>query len=1675
MTDEPRPTGPDPRLPDDRSISAPTPPVPDPPPPRQRRRVWLWVLLGVLAVLALVIAFLPALFGGLLVRQFGGPAGVTAGRVSGPLWAPRLEGVTVKVPGVQATAGTLGVNVTRLDLPGKTVTLAVQASDAAVNLYLKELFAGGSAGTASGSGWKVRLGQVDVQNTRMNVNGSGVNLPDGQFTVMSGADGTLAVRGTTVHGPVNAAVRVSQGKGGNIFTIHFDADARLVNQYWPGITAGQLSGEYVVGDGPLRGDVKITDAAVRVPQAKFVTVTGITGGATHRGNDVRFKLAGTGWNGPIIATGGVDLHAKNWTVTADATPTVGGLARALGTTGSGNLKLHVTAGGWTTVSVTADASGAGTLAGVGFTDATAGYTFLSDPAHKKGLKNDLSFSTDTTLAGAPQRVEGTWAFNRSGSVTVVGAFGQKPLDVQATIDAQNLVSFSGRGLGGPLSGTFDLKGLALDAVATPTYGAARANVALTGVPSDLRAVITDGQAGPFALAGTAVLDRAGLRADLGTATLNLDRSFRGTWTARTLQGAGLTLDGAGRIDLTGGDVTGTLAAQVPGLTDTLRGPVNLNYVRQQGTFAPGRQVLTWSGDAFQASVNGLRAVGGVIVDGNATVTTSLKAFGTLNARGNGYRLTATGRGTSASLSGTAGGITILADTALTAPYRATARVKGADIQGTLSIDRGIIFTLTTQGDAARGVIDGQNVTATGRVNLAALQPLVGVVGLAGTLDLNLVGTGGTARVNAKVAGVDVEGTLTRAAGTVGARVTASGSGAQAQLAGRIFPDMQIGGTVTAQGQTLNATVSGPYGTLTATATGRTGELAVGGVTIPAQAVNLRGTLTPRLAVTGTWGDLSATYDAGTGLARVTGQQTLTAFGQEGRVQGRATWGPPTAGSGAWRGAVVARGVLDQYTVSASGPWNALNLLVTDAEGLQARGTASLPDGVYSVNVRGPIATQTGLDGLYVDGHIEGRGTEPRGLVTVTDSKGGRATVDLRGFSDFDLEAKGLTLAGQTLTGTLTARNNQLSGTLNTGPLLVTAENGRIRATGTFAGHDVMASGRLTLPATVTDLTVRVRGPYLDADARGGVADLRGTVTVKAVAYGTAPARVSVPVQTFPLTASVTGARASVGGLTYRTGVWTGALAARYALAGTPGTLRVEGTGTGLAVVPAGPIRGRVTVLPALSGALTTSLAPFVSLLPAPLRPEVTPGQVRVQVAPTSVTLGLLGTRYQGEPLGLDARVSWQGGVQAAGTLTHPGTRIPVRYDGRSLTISGAVLDARTLWPLLPGAQGSATLDVQVPALDFALATGRARVNVSAQGQRAAGLVRLSRGQLTADVTSTLGGVPIRVSGPLYPRADAILTYQTLTGTLRGSADSALSVQVAGTYQNQPVTVLATATGVTGSAPSLRVTGSAAGADLALLVNRLSGSGLSGWATSGTVNLGDLKPLTGTAGNLQATIAGTLADLRVNARGEAAGVRFTAPLTYSGAVLRVREAEASLNLGHVKASGTLLPTLGVTAKATLTSGLPGTYTAQFGGTFARPDVSVQGTLSGGVAGLQATGSRLSAHLLGQDYRAVVTGSTLAGTVRGQLGANALGGVLDAQVKLNTAYVAGTTRVTLRGAPGWNARTGWSGTLRATGTVPGGPLDAVLDGTGDLKVAAMIGLPPQQARVTATLPATLPFRP
>ncbi|MEF2280120.1 translocation/assembly module TamB domain-containing protein [Deinococcus sp. YIM 134068] len=1631
-----------------------------PAPRRRRARHWPWVLLTLAVLLGLTAWQAPRLIGSwVLGRLNTGDTRISADAVGGPLWAPNLSGAEVRLPGVSAEAGRAGVSVAGVDLRNKTVRLNVAVSDATVNLRLQELLAGTGGGqTGGGGGWKVVLSGLDVQRSRVNVDGSGVNIPDGSFRVQRGENGALAVRGRTDEGELNADVTVREGTAGNVFAVNLDADARVINHYWPGVTGGRIAGRYVLGDGPVRGDLRITGGSVRVPGAKFVTLQNIGGTATHRGDNISLVLNGRGWDGPVTARGGVDLRAKNWTVTADGTPTVAGLARALGTTGRGDLRLRVTAGGWSTVRVKAYGKGAGTLAGVPFQDLNAEYTFLSqDGASGAGQTNDVAFSARTALAGA-QTLTGRWAFGREGRARWAGDFAGRPLDVNGTINAANVLALTGRGLGGPLAGTFALGTQAIEATLNPDYGAARARVALSGTPSDLRATVTNGTAGPFPLAGTARLNRDGLRADLGSVVLDLDRNFRGAWTARNLTGAGVTLGGSGTLDLTGGDVTGTLAATVPGIEGELRGPLSVNYVRRQGTFAPGNQRLTWRGDAFTLAARDLPVTGGVRVNGTATVTTARQVTGTLTARGNGFNLTATGRGSAASLRGTAGGVTVLADTQLSEGFLTTARVEGADIQGTLSVADGIRFTLTTAGETARGVIDGQDWDATGRVNLAALRPLVGVDDLGGTLDLALVGRGGTARVDATAAGAAVRGTLTRAGGAVTADLRASlaETGVTANLAGRVYPDVRASGTASWQGQTLNAALSGEYGNLRARLTGRTGDLSFSGVTIPGQAVDVTGTLTPALTASGTWGDLRASYDARTGLVSVAGRQALTAFGQVGQVRGSATWAP------GFRGSVNASGVLDQYTVALRGPWSRLGVVLTDGEGLRATGTAALPAGQYDLNVRGPVA------GLYVDGRITGTGTEPRGTVNVFDGAGGSARVTLRGFSDLDVEAGGLTLAGQRLNGTLSARNGVLTGDLTAGPLRLTARNGRVNAVGEIVGHTVTAQGRLTLPATLEDLRVRVRGPYVTADATGGVANLRGSLRLNAQSFGSGGARVTVPAQVFPLTASLTGARANVGGLTYSGGTWGGGVNVRYALGGRAGTVRLVGSGTTLAAVPSGPVAGRVTLLPALGGTLTAGLSPALAFLPAQLRPEIVPGQLVANLSPNGATLTTRGTRYLGEALNLNARVGWRNGLTASGTLTHPGTRLPVRYDGRNLSVDGALLDARALRPFIE-ATGTVTADLRVPDLDFDRANGRARVNVAAAGQRAVGTVTLARGQLGADLTSDLAGLSVRVRGPLYPQANAVLNVDGVRGTLSGNAAETLTLRAAGTYEGRALELTATGRTLTGPTAAATVSAVVSGARVNVDLNRAATT----WRVGGTFTAPDLRALAGTAGSVSGTVTGTLADLRLDAAGEVADVAFRAPATYTGGVLRLRGATATLpgTLGTVRASGPVFPTLGLSARATLNDYLPGSYTVQALGALAKPDVRAQGTLTNPASGLQVGGSALTARLLGRDWKLTFTGEPLTGTLRGQLGANALAGLQDGRLNVHTSFLSGETRVRLDGVTGWNARRGWLGDLRATGPVPGGALDARLTGGGTLALAGAVG----PARVTGTFPASLPFRP
>ena len=415
-------------------------------PSARRAPRWPWWVLGGGLLLG-AVAYAPLLIGGQVLSRYGEDLGLSAGGVSGPLWSPKLSRVAFKQPGVRVTAGQAGVNVAGVDWRSRTVRVNVVVADAEVALRLRDLVGGGGAGSASGNGWKVVVGGIDVRRSRLTVDGDGINVPDARLSLSPGPGGAVAFAGRTPDGQLSGQLRVTERGGANVYAVTFDADARILRHYWGGVEAGRLQGRYVFGPGPVEGDVKLTGGLLRVPDAEFVTVREVSGRALHRGDDVTLKLSGRAWDGPVTARGGADLRAEHWTVTLDADPTLAGLARSLRTTGQGDLKLRVTAGGWSTVRVkgyvkAGDGAGGATFAGVPLRRARAEYTFLNRDGDAAPQTNDLAFSALTQLAGN-QELGGRWAFGRAGTATWKGDFAGKPLDLAARLNAANVATLSG--------------------------------------------------------------------------------------------------------------------------------------------------------------------------------------------------------------------------------------------------------------------------------------------------------------------------------------------------------------------------------------------------------------------------------------------------------------------------------------------------------------------------------------------------------------------------------------------------------------------------------------------------------------------------------------------------------------------------------------------------------------------------------------------------------------------------------------------------------------------------------------------------------------------------------------------------------------------------------------------------------------------------------------------------------------------------------------------------------------------------------------------------------------------------------------------------------------------------------------------------------------------------------
>ena len=1054
----------------------------------------------------------------------------------------------------------------------------------------------------------------------------------------------------------------------------------------------------------------------------------------------------------------------------------------------------------------------------------AGVTVNGQASYRTDTRQ-ASVRATTDLLGETQTLAGQWTAGSTGAFSVSGQLLKAPLTLTGQIATDNTLTVRGQGLSGPIEASFDPARQQLSAQLEPVVSGVSGQLSVSGRPNDLALsarnvkvgpLVLNGQGqlrqgriqaalteegggmlgvqgplsdlaltvqnikvGPLTLSGQGQLDNAGLRASLseaggGTASLNTTRQFVGRWTVDSFSLAGVSASGRGQVNLVKG-LSGQLSARVPGVTSPLSGPITLDWQNRSGTWLAGDQRLNWRGDTFRLDASTLK-VAGYQIDGQASYRTSdRRVTGRLSASGNGVQLVASGEGQRARLSGSLRGVQVEALSDLTAPFNTRASLLGGGLSGTLSFRNGLNFRLQSGQQVVQGRIDGQNWTVSGGVDLAALRPLLGQnpPALSGTAQFDLAGLGGTARVQASALGGQVGGTLTRRGGTVTAQLSAQLSDLTAALSGQVYPQVQVSGPLTWRGaggpQTVQARVGGPYGNLRLQAAGQTASINTGGVKLPAQALRLEGNLTPALALNARWGDLGLTYRSGEVAA--SGRQQLSVAGQSGQVEVSATWQPNDSGR------LNAAGQLGGYAFRASGPWTALSVELSGS-GLRATGQANARTLQYGLKVSGA------LSGVNVSGALRGQGAEISGTLKASDGQGGQADIKVNSLTNFTVDARSFKVAGQTLQGQFSAVGGELSGTAQLGPLSVEAVKGRFTASGTLYQHTLNASGRLTLPSTLSEVQLRVDGPSLSAQASGSGAALRGSVQLKAQRYDLGDLSAQLPAQVFPLEASLSPLSVNVGGLNYAGGQWSGAATLRYALAGQAGstqnsTLRLLGGGERLSAAPSGLVSGQATLLPQLGGTLQLDLSALEKVLPpallaAQVRDNLVPGVLSAQLSAQGAVLSLSGGRWQGEVLHLNGQVGWASKLSAAAVLSLPDSRLPLSYDNQTLSLKGGVLNARALKPFL-GAntplRGQILADLSVPQLDLAGASGQLGVALALGEQSARGQLNLRAGQLGGTLSSDLGGSPLTLSGALYPQANATFRFGDLRGSVQGDARS----------------------------------------------------------------------------------------------------------------------------------------------------------------------------------------------------------------------------------------------------------------------------------------------------------------
>jgi hypothetical protein len=801
-----------------------------------------------------------------------------------------------------------------------------------------------------------------------------------------------------------------------------------------------------------------------------------------------------------------------------------------------------------------------------------------------------------------------------------------------------------------------------------------------------------------------------------------------------------------------------------------------------------------------------------------------------------------------------------------------------------------------------------------------------------------------------------------------------------------------------------------------------------------------------------------------------------------------------------------------WRANASGPWSDLRVqgrvptrLLEAGAGINipdnlsttvsVTGQASLPDLRYGANWNANV----GKPATRVTGSVNGEGSSYALRATLQDAQNGQANLnfssDMRGHLDFSrFHTLGLIGADGALEGALVLESTRITGGIS-GELAGLPISANWREDGRFDGTLggpvplLINAQRWRFPLVITNASWRST-PETPFQTQGIIrvsdgVQADGSLVTRALSVGIPGGTARLEPIKAQLTAKIApelrlevrnadgrvyfdGQRWS-GGLSLAYRAWDGAGSADATLSGPLADPTAKLEIQGLLNAQGSVSRREIAVTGGLD------LKGASGALPSNLRERVQSGRVLFTANGSLEPLAVRGTgkvvnsSVDGEPVALDLTGAWnadtwnaRGKVGLGDGANGSNTRFEADQNG--LNAPEIDLDLRVL--RLFGLRGSGRARGTASLPGWSLDRGRAALvldGAEIEGVSGAGLVKLEDGNLGAALSGTLPGeLKYAVNGPLYPLADASLKLDGLVGALRGRLNGRRDAKLAisGTFLEKETQLEAS---VLGDDLNLN-------ADWATARVNVNGTlDANGAKLNGNLQISDLNAIVGVNGSLSAELEARNLNLQArNLRGSVAGFDVTGAALFKDSRLSLETLRVRRDGLEVRASGNVLPELGLQLQGVSTLGYaPGKIGGSVGGTIQKPIVKLTGALDAAKTGLIAPGTTIQANLTGDAFEVSLGGERLSGNLRGTIPGNSGGGLETLDLSLNAPVIWSGANLPVKGRLRWSEPEGFNGTLKTLGDVMGRPFDANLTGKGTLE----IGLDWRGAKLNASLPARL----